>query len=239
MCALAAEKARGELSAQIEQHTHKAKQARVDEAVATTQVTLSKIITVNAVELLSTFPTDLWKQLHGARKQVCWAYLRGRRLHRHGRILCSRSLCLAAWSIVLHATGLMPPERMQLLRAGRHTSAAVRIEPWIRMLSTQAPAAPTCVVQAVASAHKALSSALSGVALQDEEEEQLAERLQSSADKKLSDLLQVGAVLGRSTLTVICLFVPFCLMVPPAAAGVAAAAAANTTYLPCLLASVS
>lgn len=113
----------------------------MDEAVATTQVTLSKIITVNAVELLSTFPTDLWKQLHGARKQVCWAYLRGRRLHRHGRILCSRSLCLAAWSIVLHATGLMPPERMQLLRAGRHTSAAVRIEPWIRMLSTQAPAA--------------------------------------------------------------------------------------------------
>jgi hypothetical protein len=45
----------------------------VDEAVAATEVTLSKIIAVNAVELLSTFPADLWKQLHSARKQVLCA----------------------------------------------------------------------------------------------------------------------------------------------------------------------
>jgi hypothetical protein len=46
--------------------------------------------------------------------------------------------------------------------------------------------------QAVSSAHKALSSALAGVALHDEEQEQLGARLKSAADKKLSDLLQVG-----------------------------------------------
>lgn len=72
MCVLsvAADGARQRLAEQIQQHTAKAKQARVDEAVAATEVTLSKIITVNAVELLSTFPADLWKQLHSARKQV-------------------------------------------------------------------------------------------------------------------------------------------------------------------------
>lgn len=46
--------------------------------------------------------------------------------------------------------------------------------------------------QAVSSAHKALSSALAGVVLQADEEEQLAGRLKGAADKKLSDLLQVG-----------------------------------------------
>jgi hypothetical protein len=43
----------------------------------------------------------------------------------------------------------------------------------------------------VSSAHKALSSALSGVVLQAEEQDQLAVRLKTAADKKLSDLLQV------------------------------------------------
>lgn len=46
--------------------------------------------------------------------------------------------------------------------------------------------------QAVSSAHKALSSALAGVVLQADEEAQLAGRLKGAADKKLSDLLQVG-----------------------------------------------
>jgi hypothetical protein len=67
---VAADGARQQLAEQIQQHTAKAKQARVDEAVAATEVALSKIIAVNAVELLSTFPADLWKQLHSARKQV-------------------------------------------------------------------------------------------------------------------------------------------------------------------------
>lgn len=66
----AADGARQQLAEQIEQHTQKAKKARIDEAVATTEVTLSKIIAVNAVELLGNFPADLWKQLHSARKQV-------------------------------------------------------------------------------------------------------------------------------------------------------------------------
>jgi len=69
-CVAAADQARRQLAAQIQQHTQKAKQARIDEAAATTEVTLSKLIAVNAVELLSTFPADLWKQLHAARKQV-------------------------------------------------------------------------------------------------------------------------------------------------------------------------
>lgn len=48
-----------------------------------------------------------------------------------------------------------------------------------------------CTLQAVASAHKALSSALTGVQLQGDEEEVLGKRLKAAADKKLGDLLQV------------------------------------------------
>lgn len=66
----AADEARQQLSDQIRKHLHKAKKARVDEAVGITEVTLNKLIAVNAVELLSAFPADLWKQLHTARKQV-------------------------------------------------------------------------------------------------------------------------------------------------------------------------
>lgn len=70
VCVAAADEARQHLAEQILKHTHKAKKVRVDEAVAATEVTLSKIIAVNAVELLSSFPPDLWKQLHSARTQV-------------------------------------------------------------------------------------------------------------------------------------------------------------------------
>lgn len=75
MLCCAADAARQQLADQIEQHTQKAKKARIDEAVAGTEVTLSKIIAVNAVELLGNFPPDLWKQLHTARKQVGLAAL--------------------------------------------------------------------------------------------------------------------------------------------------------------------
>jgi hypothetical protein len=71
---IAVDEARQHLADQIVKHTHKAKKVRVDEAVASTEVTLSKIIAVNAVELLSNFPADLWKQLHSARTQVCISY---------------------------------------------------------------------------------------------------------------------------------------------------------------------
>jgi hypothetical protein len=75
---IAVDEARQHLADQIVKHTHKAKKIRVDEAVASTEVTLSKIIAVNAVELLSNFPADLWKQLHSARTQVCnWLALLG------------------------------------------------------------------------------------------------------------------------------------------------------------------
>lgn len=51
------------------------------------------------------------------------------------------------------------------------------------------------------SAHKALSSALTGVALAADEEEQLVGRLKAAADKKVADLLQVctqgGKCFGR------------------------------------------
>jgi hypothetical protein len=50
---------------------------------------------------------------------------------------------------------------------------------------------PCCILQAVASAHKALSSALAGVTLSGDEQEVLARRLKAAADKKLGDLLQV------------------------------------------------
>lgn len=52
----------------------------------------------------------------------------------------------------------------------------------------------TPLLQAVASAHKALSSALAGVTLSGDEQEVLARRLKAAADKKLGDLLQVRRV---------------------------------------------
>lgn len=61
-------------------------------------------------------------------------------------------------------------------------------------LSHAACADACSVLQAVASAHKALSSALTGVQLQGDEEEALGARLKAAADKKLGDLLQVCAV---------------------------------------------
>jgi hypothetical protein len=67
---LSADDARAALAADIDAATHKAKQARVDDALGVTEVTLSKLMAVNAVELLSSFPPDLWQQLHATRKQV-------------------------------------------------------------------------------------------------------------------------------------------------------------------------
>lgn len=46
-------------------------------------------------------------------------------------------------------------------------------------------------MQVIASAHKALSLALSGVDLAAAEQEQLVGRLKAAADKKVADLLQV------------------------------------------------
>ena len=97
----AADGAREQLAAQIEQHTQKAKQARVDEAVGSTEVTLSKIIAVNAVELLSSFPADLWKQLHAARKQV-------------GGVGVGASLSMTCTGMegFMHALGLLAASRL-------------------------------------------------------------------------------------------------------------------------------
>jgi hypothetical protein len=50
------------------------------------------------------------------------------------------------------------------------------------------------LVQAVASAQKALGTALTGVVLSPEEQEQLSSRLQKAAAKKVADLLQVGDI---------------------------------------------
>jgi hypothetical protein len=49
-------------------------------------------------------------------------------------------------------------------------------------------------VQAVSSAQKALGTALAGVVLLPEEQEQLSSRLQKAAAKKVADLLQVGTI---------------------------------------------
>lgn len=47
-------------------------------------------------------------------------------------------------------------------------------------------------MQAVATANKDLSQALSGVVLTDAERDMLAKKLDAAADKKLGDLLQVS-----------------------------------------------
>eukprot|EP00879_Flechtneria_rotunda_P005764 GHRR01006065.1.p1 GENE.GHRR01006065.1~~GHRR01006065.1.p1 ORF type:complete len:797 (+),score=315.22 GHRR01006065.1:159-2549(+) len=67
---LTADEARSQLSALVAQHIEKAKQARIGEAVQATEVTLNKLIAVPVVELLATFPHNLWQQLHAARKQA-------------------------------------------------------------------------------------------------------------------------------------------------------------------------
>lgn len=56
---------------------------------------------------------------------------------------------------------------------------------------TRAAADAVHLLQAVASAHKALGSALAGVKLTGDEEQQLTARLKAAADKKVADLLQV------------------------------------------------
>lgn len=53
---------------------------------------------------------------------------------------------------------------------------------------------PVPLMQAVSSAQKALGTALAGVVLLPEEQEQLSSRLQKAAAKKVADLLQVRDV---------------------------------------------
>jgi len=62
--------ARQDLAAAIQDHIDKAKHALLKEALHSTEVTLSKLIAVPGVELLATFPANLWQQLHSVRQQV-------------------------------------------------------------------------------------------------------------------------------------------------------------------------
>eukprot|EP00775_Hariotina_reticulata_P006126 gene6126-6365_t len=64
------DQARHDLSSAIQEHIDKAKHALLKEALHSTEVTLSKLIAVPGVELLATFPANLWQQLHSVRQQA-------------------------------------------------------------------------------------------------------------------------------------------------------------------------
>lgn len=79
-CICVANEAREALAAQTQEHIDRAKQACLKEALHSTEATLTKLIAVPAVELLQTFPQNLWQQLHTVHKQV--------RVHLHPVRLC-------------------------------------------------------------------------------------------------------------------------------------------------------
>lgn len=116
----AADAAQQQLADQIEQHTQKARKARIDEAVAGTEVTLSKIIAVNAVELLGNFPPDLWKQLHTARKQVGLAALASH----HSPWSRGQHYVVCLWDVVWHV--VTSQFAAVLLRACRQSGLPTR-----------------------------------------------------------------------------------------------------------------
>uniref|UniRef100_A0A383VTW4 Protein ROOT HAIR DEFECTIVE 3 homolog n=1 Tax=Tetradesmus obliquus TaxID=3088 RepID=A0A383VTW4_TETOB len=67
---LSADEARGSLEAKVQEHIEKAKHAAVKEALRRTEDELHKLIAVPAVELLQSFPANLWQQLHTVRSQA-------------------------------------------------------------------------------------------------------------------------------------------------------------------------
>ncbi|KAF8071092.1 RHD3 [Scenedesmus sp. PABB004] len=67
---LTADEARASLAASIAEHVDKAKHAALKEALAARELTLTRLVAVPAVELLASFPPNLWQQLHAVRKQA-------------------------------------------------------------------------------------------------------------------------------------------------------------------------
>lgn len=118
----AADEARGSLEAKVQEHIAKAKHAAVKEALRRTEDELHKLIAVPAVELLQSFPANLWQQLHTVRSQVRETGRKARVHVKSGQGMClvAQSTVGATWAVVLECS----------LRHGAHLSW------WARRAST-------------------------------------------------------------------------------------------------------
>lgn len=169
------------MAGSIHDHVAQAKQERLQQALEHTEAILNKLITVPALELLQTFPANLWQQLRTAQQQVVL-------------LVCSVSCCLSC-------TPKLGCCRATLICTKNTTSKKTRCFVLVRRPLALFPSRASLLhvlllsMQAVSSATQYLDDEVSGVELSTEERHKLTDQLAAAADKKLRDLLQVSSAI--------------------------------------------